>query len=856
MKHLYLLFAMCLVLTGFAQSLEKDALFNPFALSAGQYYVDGVGTHCVVQPDGKLIVAETSFVNPSFSKLTRIAGNLADADFFQTNAFNGLIYDIALQADGKILVVGAFTTVNGQPSKYIVRLNANGTVDNTFAVGSGFSTYVNSNYTFASAVVVRPDGKILVGGDLMQYNGVYKNSLFLLNPDGTVDESFTLDPTIGQPSIGKITLLASGEILISTLFFSNIYKLNADGSRHATHFLEMLTFASNTSPASNTVIRFMVEESNGKILIGGRFTTVEGFTRRDLVRVNLDGTVDTGSNLNGFNGPGILDDSRIGVSSIVLQADGKFIVGGDFRKYAGEQVLGIMRLNADFTRDTSFDGALDADASDNIHYYSYFNVLKQHPDGDLVGVGRFKNYNLASSNNFVKINPDGSKDDAFDNICRGFDESMQKFALQPDGKILAIGRFHSFNGYNRNRIVRLNADGSVDEGFEAQSHHFLTDYVSPRDIAIQPDGKILIASDGRWFGSARGGSLVRLNADGTNDDAFNPLTPENYGVRGQVMSIALQPDGKIIIAGSFQFGSTATTRQMARFNADGTHDASFIFTSPFTYVAKIHLNNDGTILVNGIVDNYRSRIIRLSASGEADATFTMAPSLYFTGNRNLYMDVQPDGKILVTSDTSTQSAHKIWRLNPDGTLDPTFNFTPISTYFYGNQCARAFMPDGKILIAVPNTVNTAGLIRLNANGSVDSSFNLGTGIGNGFGYSIAAVDKTAAIAVQPDGKILLGGGFRTFQGVEERGILRLIDPQLSQPGIEQNARVTLYPNPAQSDLYISGIADGTSVVIYNAIGQTIKDEIILEGKIRVAELQSGIYLLKAGNQPALRFVKQ
>ena len=433
---------------------------------------------------------------------------------------------------------------------------------------------------------------------------------------------------------------------------------------------------------------------------------------------------------------------------------------------------------------------------------------------------------------------------------------MQKFALQPDGKILAIGRFHAFNGYNRNRILRLNADGSVDPDFEVQTHTFLRDYIAPRDIAVQPDGKILIASDGRYFGSARGGSLVRLLPDGSNDSSFNPLTGDDYGVRGQVNSIALQPDGKIIIAGGFQFGTSGTTRYIARFNADGTHDPTFNFTGTYLTISKIHVNPDGTVLALGIVDTYRSRVIRLTSTGAIDATFTMPSPLYYVGNRNMYMDVQPDGKILLTSDTSTQSAHKIWRLNQDGTLDSTFSFTPISIYFYGNQCARAFMPDGKILIAVPNTVNPAGLIRLNANGSVDNGFNLGTGIGNGFGYSIAAVDKTAAIAMQPDGKILLGGGFRTFQGVEERGILRLSDPELSQPEFGANARMTLYPNPAQDVLFINVLPDGSPVAIYDSLGRLIRTDETADGKINVDDLPRGIYLLKAGTEPAMKFVKQ
>ena len=118
MKNLYLLLTLIFTLPILSQGLEKDPTFNPFSLPANHYYVDGTGSHCLVQPDGKLLVAETSFVNPAVSKLTRITvANTADPSFVNTNTFNGLIRDLALQPDGKIVIVGAFTTVNGLSSK-------------------------------------------------------------------------------------------------------------------------------------------------------------------------------------------------------------------------------------------------------------------------------------------------------------------------------------------------------------------------------------------------------------------------------------------------------------------------------------------------------------------------------------------------------------------------------------------------------------------------------------------------------------------------------------------------------------------------------------------------------------------
>lgn len=860
MSKIYFFISLFITSICLSQSLEKDAAFNPFSLSTDNYYVDGIGTKCLVQPDGKILIVESTFVAPTTSKLTRITtGNAIDPAFANNIVFNGLIRDLAIQSDGKIVIVGSFSTVNGIPSKYIVRLNVDGTIDNSFTVGTGFTTYGNSNYTFASAVAIRPDGKIFVGGDLAQYNGSYKNSLFLLNTDGTLDPSFTLDSWFGQISISKIKLLSDSNILITNQFFSYIYKLNPDGSKHATDFTTTITLGSSTSPASNTVIHSLVEEANGKIVVGGRFDRVNSINYKDLIRLNSNGTFDNTFLPTGFNGTYTLNDNRVGVTSILLQDDGKFIVAGDFRQYAGEIANGILRLNSDFTKDANFNGGIDNDTSDASHYYSYFNSLAWYPDGDIVGVGHFKNYNNISSNNITKINTDGSKESTFNNICRGFDESVDQFELQPDGKILAIGRFHSYNGANRNRIVRLNSDGNLDSGFEVATESFMLDYLSPRDIKLQPDGKILIASDGRYFGTSRGGSVVRLNADGSNDASFNPLTVSNYGLRGQCMTLAVQPDGKILVGGNFQLSTSNTTVHLIRVNSDGTVDPSFQFVSPFPSVDKIELLPDGKILAIGKIDTYRSKIIRILSTGTADPSFVMDPSLYFVNNKNLYMNLHSDGKILVTSDSPGYSRHTIARINSDGSLDNTFSFPTINTYFYAYQCATGFLPDGRILIATPNTVNASGLLRINSNGTVDTGFDLGSGFGNGNGFAGGPVDKIAAIKVQPDGKILLGGGFRTFQGVPERGIARLINNSLDNPTFLQKINLSLYPNPSTGILNIGNIENATGFRIFNIVGQKVHSGKTLENRVDIANLASGVYIIEITKDSAIhrgRFIKE
>lgn len=861
MKKFYVFIFLCISTLAISQSMEKDTSFNPFTLPADNYYVDGTATKCLVQPDGKILIVEASYVNPTKSKLTRInVNNTIDASFANATVYNGVIKDMALQADGKILIVGSFTTVDGASSKYIVRLNADGTRDIGFNVGTGFGAYSNSNYPFASAVAIRPDGKIFVGGDLSNYNGIYKDSLFLLNADGTLDTSFTIVSSLNNLSIAHIFLMDDGRMIITDQFFGDIFRLNADGTKDST-FLTGVHLDAASGSVDGAILNALVVLPDGKILIGGRFDAATEVPRRDFVRLNSDGSVDGSFVSTGFDlGFLDLDGTRNGVTSILVQPDGKMIVAGDFRKYLTSSPNGIVRLNTDLSIDTSFAGGIDVDASDTIHYFSYFTSLVWHPDGDIVGVGRFSNYNNISSNNCVKFHSDGSKDNSFNNICRGFDQSMQKFELQPDGKILTIGLFHSYNGVYRDRIARLNADGSLDTGFNVQTSSFMFDYFSPWDIKLQSDGKIIIASDGRYFNSTKGGALMRLNADGSNDYTFNPLTPGNYGVRGQCLSVAIQPDGKILAAGGFYYGNSSTIIRLARFNTDGTLDTTFQYTATtFASLSRIELLPDGKILVIGKVDNYSSKIIRLLTDGTIDSSFTMASSLYFVNNKNLYMDVQPDGKILVTSDSPGYNRHALARINSDGTLDSSFSFTNLTPYFYAYQCATAFLPDGRILIATPNSITTTALKRINANGSLDTGFDIGTGFGDGFGYSNGASDKMAALKVQPDGKILCGGGFRTFQGVPERGIARLLNNSLGTSEFSTNNRLVLYPNPTRSILNISDVAIESNFKIFNLLGQEVKSGKIQDKCVDVSSLNAGIYIIEVQKDSLFireRFIKQ
>lgn len=183
----------------------------------------------------------------------------------------------------------------------------------------------------------------------------------------------------------------------------------------------------------------------------------------------------------------------------------------------------------------------------------------------------------------------GMNDSSFD-PGTGFDIPVVSIALQSDGKILTGGAFTTFNGTGVSRIARLNADGTLDASFN-QGTGFDNNV---RTIVIQNDGKILTGGIFLNYNGTARNRIVRLNADGSLDTSFDPGT----GFNGEVISIALQSDGKILVVGNFTNYNGITSNRIARLNLNGTLDASFNTGSGFNDEAEsLALQSDGKILV-------------------------------------------------------------------------------------------------------------------------------------------------------------------------------------------------------------------------------------------------------------------
>lgn len=358
---------------------------------------------------------------------------------------------------------------------------------------------------------------------------------------------------------------------------------------------------------------------------------------------------------------------------------------------------------------------------------------------------------------------------------------VRAIAVQADGKIVLGGDFsdnffaNHITGRQQN-LTRLQPDGHYDPAFKFTS---ASDAVET--IFVLPDGKLLLGGSFTFIGTDAIAGIVRLNADGSTDKSFGAAgTYALPGSRISVLAIARQPDGKFLIGGAYRttLADGSTRDNLMRLNADGTADPTFK-EAPDTgvgIVTALALQPDGQIIAGGgdgkILARYR-------ADGTLDPT--LVPHLINGRNFGRTSDairslvLQPDGKILaggnfVAGDTLVGRASLV-RFNPDGSLDLTFDAGINDTVLVRGLRLQA---DGKIVaggsFAEFQAAPRPGLVRVNADGSVDPAFDPGAG----------AVDdgqqpaKINAVVAQPDGKLLIGGNLVSYQGQPRAGIARLV----------------------------------------------------------------------------------
>jgi uncharacterized delta-60 repeat protein len=353
---------------------------------------------------------------------------------------------------------------------------ATGLPDKSFNIGRGADDGIR-------CLAVQPDGKILIGGLFLEFNGVFNEHLARLNPDGSVDIGFAPKPAgrvhaVALQTDGKI--LTAGENMVRGRPRVRVTRLNADGEREGNWGLE---------PKLNAEVRTLAIQPDGKIIVGGSFTTVSGRKQHRLMRLNGDGSQDDTFNIG--NGASAV------VWAVAVQGDGKILVAGTFDQFNDRKTGCLVRLNPDGSCDPGFNIGTGADAD--------VLAVAVQKDGKILIGGKFAGVNGAACARIARLNADGSVDSGF-NPGSGPNDLVQSIAVQPDGKILLGGGFDAVNGTPRHGVARLNADGSLDRGFNNGAG--ASGYVW--SVAVQSDGKVLAAGAFDSFGGLPGGKIVRL----------------------------------------------------------------------------------------------------------------------------------------------------------------------------------------------------------------------------------------------------------------------------------------------------------------------------------------------------------
>jgi uncharacterized delta-60 repeat protein len=376
----------------------------------------------------------------------------------------------------------------------------------------------------------------------------------------------------------------------------------------------------------------------------------------------------------------------------------------------------------------------------------------------------------------------------------GGDETAM--VLQPDGKVVIAGGPGNFF------VARYNADGTLDGGFGAGGLA-TTDIAGGSDralaIALQSDGKIVVAGYAR-IGSSDDFAVVRYLANGTPDPDFGTagvVTTDFFGTRNRANAVAIAADGRILVAGETQLPAGSGDFALVRYSAAGVFDATFggaaagrvttDIVGGTDNARNIAIGSGGTILVTGTITLANSPFLenfgaaRYTADGLLDSTFDTDGRLSI--NSRMLGDglvLQPDGKIVVAGSASVAGdrAFAVMRLLTNGAPDGSFGSAGFSTVAFttNDDYGRgvALQADGKILVSGQSSNLSNGdfaVARFDANGVLDPSFD---GDGRFTVDFFGSFDGAENVAVQPDGKIVLGGF--AANGPQERFALARVTP--------------------------------------------------------------------------------
>ena len=554
-------------------------------------------------------------------------------------------------------------------------------VDPGFRVGTG----VGPSGAYLESVAIGSDGKIVIGGSFQQFNGVTRNNVAQLNADGSLDTTF--DSSVGPDGliVFSVAVQSNGKVVIGGIFDAvngttrgNIAQLNADGSVDTTF---------DPGTGTNGKVYSVAVQSDGKVVIGGEFTQVNGVTSENIARLNADGSVDTGFTA----GTG----ADAAVYAVAVGHDGKIVVGGEFNQINGATRDNIAQLNPDGSLDTTFDPGTGTD--------ELVNCVAVQADGRVAIGGYFNTVNGVVHNCIAQLNANGSVDATFDPGI-GANEPLNSVTVQDNGKVIVTGGFSQIDNVSRYSIARLNADGSVDASFAPVLN------AEADCVAVQSDGKIVI---GGSFGTVdgvtlpeiarlKGGDLSVITsptaATASVGMAFSyQITatnhPTSYGVGGLFKGITVNQQTGLVSGTPTAAGTHALTLRAINASGTGTQTLTLAVdpagspsvTSAKTATAQvgeafsyqITASNTPTSygvagLRPGLSVDKSTGVITGTPTGAGTFTLTLkATNDDGTGMRDMTLTIKPSVPVITSPNSASATAGKAFTYQIKATSSPT-----------------------------------------------------------------------------------------------------------------------------------------------------------------------------------------
>lgn len=760
-----------------------------------------------------------------------LAGSNQPDTVFTRNVrgLQGWVEALTLLPGGQLLLLSNDTLRLGAVTRpYLLRLNANGTPDASFD-----ASLTSASWT--RRALSQPDGRLVLQGYFSFADGSNAGPLVRLLGDGRRDLAFqTAVASLGLTRPNSLALQPDGKLLLAGRFNAQgVLRLLPTGALDP-------TFSAPTLPSSENVANLALQPDGSLLVLRSNPSVGGAFP---LERLTATGAAD-----GSFQSPSFYANFDTYTTALQVQPDGRVLVQTTRPVVAGQYSQVLLRLEDDGSLDTSFD--VRTSIGD-----SYVTGMQLLPNGQLL-LARPNTGPLQSAGGLVLLNADGSRDTSF--VPALFVPGQVNEVIQrPDGSYLMAGDFTEVNGVARAYLAHLSATGVPDPTFPA---------AAPDDIVysllLQPDGKLLLCGSFEHLGTTTQAAIGRLLPAGTIDTGFAPpfVPAPTYRSFDERRRLGRLPDGRILLTGPTRLATATANEYVLRLldGSTGQPDLSI----PGYQASDVLVQPNGQAVVAGFYspnnNGIGSVVFRLLANGQPDPSFTNMPgwqSGYGSGPvvENLAQD--STGRLFYagyyTLDTSQPSPYAhFYQLTRDG----------VQTAVVHNDRFRqvghlAVQATGQVLVAtdLASAQPTFGLSRLLPTLALDAGFVVANGP-----YGPGNVRRLLA---QPDGAIMVAGGFTQVGGQAIGGLVHLLAPGVLgvAEGVAQ-PRTQAWPVPAHDRLHLAleAAARPRCVELLDALGRVVLARPVAAPELTLdtAYLPAGAYVLRVqyAQGPATRRV--